>query len=111
MIKLVCNHIPFKGFTAITLYPFVIVRKDSVGLFTWIVENHERIHGEQQKEMLVLLFYLWYLIEYLVKWVYYRNRMTAYKNISFEREAYENQSNSSYLDTRKRYSWVKYIKQ
>ena len=34
----------------------------------------------------------------------------AYKNISFEREAYSNQSNLSYLSERKHYSWFKCIK-
>lgn len=103
------NIIPFKGFTALTLWPFVFVRKDEEQNYTHIVERHETIHGEQQKEMLIVLFYLWYLVEWLVKWIYYRNRTTAYKNISFEREAYANQHDAAYLDVRSHFSFFKYI--
>ena len=103
------NIIPFKGFTALTLWPFVFVRKDEEQNYTHIVERHETIHGEQQKEMLIVLFYLWYLAEWLVKWIYYRNRTTAYKNISFEREAYANQYDADYLGVRSHFSFFKYI--
>ena len=75
------------------------------------VIRHEEIHIRQQKEMLVIFFLLWYGIEWLLRLIQYRNRMTAYKNISFEREAYDNMSNIGYLDTRKAYSFIKYIKQ
>ena len=34
----------------------------------------------------------------------------AYKNISFEREAYQNQDDLDYLSNRKHYSWFSYIK-
>ena len=103
------NIIPFKNFTALILWPFIFVRKDEEKYYTDVVERHEYIHGEQQKEMLILFFYLWYLVEWLIKLVYYRNRMTAYKNISFEREAYKNQNDLAYLDIRKHYAWTKYI--
>nr|DAU35071.1 MAG TPA: hypothetical protein [Caudoviricetes sp.] len=33
-------------------------------------------------------FYLWYIIEYLIRLIMYRDTKLAYKNISFEREAY-----------------------
>lgn len=109
MIIVKNNIIPFKGFTAITLWPFVFVHKDRKQDYTHTVENHEAIHGEQQKEMLIVFFLLWYGIEWFVKLCYYRNRMTAYKNISFEREAYKNQNDLAYLDIRKHYAWTKYI--
>ena len=109
MKKIVNNIIPFKGFTAITIWPLIFVRNDNEKYYTDVVERHEYIHGEQQKEMLIIFFLLWYGIEWLVKLVYYRNRMTAYKNISFEREAYKNQNDLAYLDIRKHYAWTKYI--
>ena len=62
------------------------------------------------KEMLYVFFYLWYGIEWLVRLVMYRNARTAYRNISFEREAYMNQGSMSYLQGRGRYAWVKYLK-
>ena len=109
MKKIVNNIIPFKGFTAITIWPLIFVRNDNEKYYTDVVERHEYIHGEQQKEMLIVFFLLWYGIEWLIKLCYYRNRMTAYKNISFEREAYKNQNDLAYLDIRKHYAWTKYI--
>lgn len=108
MITIKNNIIPFKGFSAITLWPFVFVRKDARMAATTI--RHENIHGRQQKELLLVGFYLLYGIEWIIKLCYYRNSITAYKNISFEREAYSNQSNITYLDERKPYAFVKYIK-
>jgi hypothetical protein len=109
MITIENNIIPFKGFTAMALWPFVFVRKDSEKYYTDVVERHEYIHGEQQKEMLIVFFLLWYGIEWLIKWACYRNSMTAYKNVSFEREAYRHQNDAAYLDERKHYAWTKYI--
>ena len=34
----------------------------------------------------------------------------AYRNISFEREAYSNEKDLSYLDNRKWFAWIRYIK-
>ena len=109
MITIKNNIIPFKGFTAMTLWPFVFVRKDREQNYMHTAKNHEAIHGEQQKEMLIVLFYLWYLIEWLVKYIKYRNALTVYKNISFEREAYDKQSEIVYTDERRHYSWIKYL--
>lgn len=108
-MKIIYNNIiPFKGYKAMCVFPFIFVRKDVRSLTAKDI-NHEKIHGMQQKETLVLLFYLLYGIEWLVKVIYYRNRHTAYKNVSFEREAYDNQDDITYLDKRKLFSWVKYI--
>lgn len=107
MIIVKNNIIPFKGFSAMALFPFVFVRSDAT--ITKITLRHERIHCEQQKEMLMVFFLLWYAVEWLVKLFYYRNSITAYKNISFEREAYANQNNVAYLDERKPYAFLKYI--
>jgi hypothetical protein len=52
---------------------------------------------------------LWYLVEYCIKLVIYRNHDKAYHNISFEREAYRNDENLDYLMKRKFWSFVKYL--
>lgn len=95
---------------ALALWPFIFVRDEYAWSFDTSSERHEEIHGAQQKEMLLVLFYLWYGIEWLIKLCYYRNSNTAYKNISFEREAYSNEGNIVYLDERKPFAWFKYIK-
>ena len=69
--------------------------------------RHESIHWKQQMEMLIIFFYLWYLIEWIIRLI--TNFGDAYRNLSFEREAYGNESNVNYLSERKHYSWVKYL--
>lgn len=102
------NIIPFKGYKCVNLFGILFVRGDSV--IGSVDINHESIHTAQMKEMLYVFFYLWYVIEWLVRLVRYRNARTAYRNIGFEREAYMNQGNMGYLQGRGRYAWVKYLK-
>ncbi len=71
--------------------------------------NHEKIHLRQQAEMLVLPFYIWYSIEYLMRLAQYRNGRTAYRNISFEREAYHNESDNTFLYNRPFWNFLKFI--
>lgn len=100
MLKVVYNKIiPFKGFRAITLWPFIFVRKDCD--FNEIHLNHEKIHAEQQIELLIIFFYIIYLIEWLLKLIYYGfNNKKAYHAISFEKEAYAHQEDIDYLNKR-----------
>ena len=87
-MKIVRNNIiPFKGFAGINLFGILFVRKDVV--ITERMLNHERIHTAQMKELLFVFFYLWYIIESLIRLCV--NRKTAYRNICFETEAYMNQ--------------------
>ncbi len=80
---------------------------------SWIdryVINHERIHTAQQRELLFIPFYIFYVIEWLLRMIQYRNWNKAYRNISFEREAYTNGHNLNYLKDRKLYSFLKYLR-
>ena len=70
---------------------------------------HEFIHVKQWRELWYIGFLVWYIIEWLIRLVQYRNFNLAYRNISFEREAYDNEKNLSYLDTRKPFNWMKYL--
>lgn len=107
MITIHNNIIPFKGYKAINLFGILFVRKGcSMNKEDF---NHESIHTAQIKELLYIFFYVWYLIEYVVK--LFIHGKYAYRNISFEREAYTNEDNLEYLDNRKHYSWIKYLKQ
>ncbi len=71
--------------------------------------RHERIHTAQQREMLFLGFFLWYAVEWLVRIVMYRNLHRAYRNISFEREAYHHQHESGYCKQRRHYAWLRFL--
>ena len=58
------------------------------------------------KELLYIPFYIWYLLEWLFLIFKYGNSHTAYRNIRFEKEAYENEKDLSYLYHRKRYNYI-----
>ncbi len=99
--------ITFGFAAAITLFPFVLIRPE-VSVNRRIV-IHERIHLKQQAELLIIPFYILYLLEYLYRLFRYRNHYTAYRQISFEREAYENEADTSYLSKRRWWNWRKYL--
>lgn len=102
-MRIIYNRlIPFRGFKCINLFGILFVRR---GLTMTSVDlNHEAIHTAQMKEMLYIGFYLCYLVEWLIKTLVYMDGRTAYYYLSYEREAYENQIYSDYLETRKHYN-------
>jgi len=71
--------------------------------------NHEKIHIRQQLELLVVPFFLWYGIEFLIRWLQHKNRFVAYRNISFEREAYANEKDLGYLKRRSFWKFYSYL--
>lgn len=97
-----------KGFMGITFYPFIFLKfskdKDNA-----VFINHEKIHLRQQIEMLIIPFYVWYGIEYLIRIIQYKNKKRAYRNISFEKEAYQNENNLDYLKKRRFWRFLKYV--
>ena len=97
-----------KGYTGMTIFPFVFLKhktlKDDMVLI-----NHEKIHLRQQLEFLLLPFYVIYFLEFLIRLVKYRNWYKAYKNISFEREAYKNENDLDYLKKRPFWRFLKYV--
>ena len=108
MIVVVNKFILAKGFNGVSLWPFVIVKDESCKN-DFILINHEKIHLMQQAELLLVLFYLWYGIEFLLRWLQYKDRKLAYTNISFEREAYANELKQDYLKRRPRWNFMNYL--
>ncbi len=98
------NIIPFSGYKAMNLFGVLFVRGNA--RIDDITLNHEKIHTAQIKEMLYVFFYVWYVIEWLIR----LPKGNAYHNISFEREAYDNQYDLNYLKSRRRFVFLKYIK-
>lgn len=92
---------------AITLFPFIFVRDEG----NWVTINHESIHIKQQAELFVVPFYILYFYQWAKNLVKGMNGEDAYYNIQFEYEAYQNQANPNYLDTRERMAWRKYTDQ
>lgn len=95
-----------KRFYAINLFGVVFSR----GRLDAVSINHEYIHTLQQREMLYVFFYLWYVIEWLVKLVYYRDYYLSYSNLSFEREAYRHQHNLRYHEQRPLFASLRYLR-
>ncbi len=93
---------------AITIFPFIFL-KHSSDRDNRILINHERIHVLQALELLIIPFYFLYLLEFSLRMLQYRNFTRAYLNISFEREAYDNEHNLNYLKSRKLFSFWKYV--
>lgn len=100
-----------KGVIAMSLFPFVFIDKLYAEKATDdnydLTLSHEEIHIRQQVEMLVLLFYVWYVIEWFLKLFKYGKQ--SYAHISFEQEAYENDIKPDYLKTRKFWAFLKYL--
>lgn len=108
MLLIVNKHILRKGFVGVTLWPFIVMKHKELKTDAVFI-NHERIHLRQQLELLLVPFFLWYGLEYLIRLLYYCNRYKAYRNISFEREAYAQEGNLEYLKNRKFWSFLRYL--
>ena len=107
-MKIVINKlIPFPGFIAMNLFGCLFVRQDEKEKLSEITINHEAIHTAQIKEMWYIFFYIWYLFEWIYRVLFiYEDFHDAYRNLKFEKEAYDNQDNLDYLKTRKKFAWL-----
>ena len=108
MILIVFKFLTPKGFRGLTFYPFVFIadKKDKLNP---VFITHEKIHIRQQLELLILPFYIWYFLEFLFRWMQFKDRKKAYLNISFEREAYANEKNLNYLKNRPFWRFLKFF--
>lgn len=122
------RFLPVKGYKAVFFAGILFVRKEVKMIDKDM--NHEKIHSHQFAEMSIigliisspfavsnwwallfgiLLFYVWYGVEFVIRLIKIRNRHVAYKSISFEREAYQNDDNLQYLEKRKKFAFIKYL--
>lgn len=111
-----CKLLPPPGYSAITLFGYVLTRKSYENLIdylntesgqTWV--NHESIHIMQADTFAYLkwfFFYLIYICQFLKAWPFSMSWDKAYKTTCFELEAYMNQSNKSYNSSK----WWDYLK-
>lgn len=81
---------PLKHYAAITL-PWGVYFRDSLMDVDLRIFTHEQVHLEQIQKVGVIRFYFQYVIEYIGNLFKYRNHDQAYRNISFEKEAYESE--------------------
>ena len=93
---------------AITIFPVIFLKygyfKNNKALI-----RHEQIHLRQALELGIVFFYLWYLLEFVIRFVQLRDFDKAYLHISFEREAYCHEEDSDYLLKRKTWAFWCYL--
>ena len=127
-MKIIRNKfIPFPGYKAINLFGILFVRGNaSINDKT---VNHEQIHSKQIEEVMFTLFlpffivawhttfylliawifsyYIWYVAEWLIHLIRFKDRNIAYRRISFEMEAYTHDGDMEYLKKRKKFAFIK----
>lgn len=96
-------------YTAMCIWPFLFIRPGTDLSRSTELLNHESIHARQQLEMLWLFFFLWYGAEYLVRLIQYLDLHRAYKELSHEKEARDNDGDPDYLTRRKPFAWIRYL--
>ena len=125
-MEVICNKwIPAPGFSCMNFFGKIYRREALCGLeLSKRTINHEGIHSCQAEDFIknpnntdfkrilgYLIFYLLYIIEWIFKFIcmlfYWKIR--PYRSLSYEQEAYNNEENFKYQETRKRFTWKKYI--
>ncbi|GAA3767117.1 hypothetical protein [Flavobacterium ginsengiterrae] len=109
MFLIVAKYLIPKGYRGMAVFPFVLMKYD-VDKTNAVFVNHEKIHLKQQLELLIIPFFIWYFLEYLIRLIQYKNGALAYRNISFEREAYTKERDLNYLKNRSFFQFLNYIK-
>lgn len=109
MFVIVAKYLIPKGYSGMALFPFILL-KERRDVSNAVMLQHEKIHLRQQLEMLILPFFIWYGIEFFIRILQYRDKHLAYRNISFEREAYANESQKDFLQNRKFWNFFNYLK-
>lgn len=108
MFLIVTKYLIPKGYRGLAVFPFVFV-KYSLDKENPVFVYHERIHLRQQLELLIVPFFVLYFLEFLLRLIQYGNMDLAYRNISFEREAYANEKDLDYLKNRFLWRFIKFI--
>lgn len=109
-MKGILLHVPLLPYAGMAIFPFILLKKEEASPVPDVLLRHERIHLRQQLETGILLFYIWYLLEYGCHLVRFRSHHKAYRSICFEREAYAMQAEENYLSIRKRWAFLGFLK-
>ena len=103
---LIIKRLPAAG---MAIFPFILLKSAKLKNDPEVI-NHEKIHIRQQLELLILPFYLLYLGHFFINLIKYKNKDLAYRNISFEREAYTKETDLHYIRNRRMFQFLHYIK-
>ena len=122
-MKIIKNHIiPFGTFVAMCIGPWIFVK--DINKVTTTLITHEAIHWAQQKETLIVGFFILYGIMFLWELVRCtfdplranhadgRHRplwKRAYRSVAFEQEAYAHEADMEYIKNRKIFSFWSFM--
>lgn len=122
----------FSSCETITIGPWVFTKLKESEVPQY-VRNHECTHARQWTEITLLVgllllvavlacgvsawcflavplaYYLWYGVEYLVRFCILQNGRKAYLAVSFEQEAYGHETDADYNENANYFAWVKYL--
>lgn len=118
-----------KNVYGMTIFKWVFINDDCSWMDgSWVYANmmrHEGIHMQQMLDLFPIqtksnidlflggiLFYLWYVIEWLLKVIiclFTGFKYKPYRSISFEQEANKGEEHLGYIGKRKRFEWLKYV--
>lgn len=104
----VFRHLFYSNYVGLSLWPFIFLKESDLRR-DHVLINHEKIHLRQQRELLIIPFYIIYFLEWLFHSLRFMNFYQGYQNISFEREAYINEKDLDYLNRRTPYGFLKYL--
>lgn len=105
---IVSKYLVPKGYLGITIFPFIFLKEKGLGLNMNLI-NHEKIHLRQQLELLIVPFYIIYIAEFLIRYIKLKDWKMAYRSISFEKEAYKNESDFKFLKKRPFWNFMHYF--
>ncbi|NNE31912.1 MAG: hypothetical protein HKN40_06035 [Winogradskyella sp.] len=105
---LISKHIVPRGYVGITIFPFMFLKYKTLKEDKILI-NHERIHLRQQIELFVIPFFVVYGTEFLLRLIQYKKWHLAYRNISFEREAFKNETDLNFLEKRPCWNFINYF--
>ena len=106
---LISKYIVPRGYVGITIFPFMFLKYKALKGNAVLI-NHEKIHLRQQLELLIIPFFIFYTLEFLFRLIQYKNWKLAYRNISFEREAYKYEKDLDYLKSRSLFNFINFIR-
>ena len=106
MKPIVWRRLPLPtDYYAINLMGLILSRRP----LTTVELRHELIHSRQQRELLYVGFFVWYVAEWLFWLLRLRSSWRAYLNISFEQEAYAHEAEPDYLARRRPYAFLRLV--
>lgn len=131
MLVIKNKFIPFPGYETMNLFGILFTHDDEIDPIEY---NHEGIHSAQWIECTIaagililglcilsnlsywwmllapLIYYIQYCLEYIIIRCFHNKQKDAYRDISFEEEAYNNENNLGYIKRRKPFAWIQYVK-